>query len=206
MASSKSPFLGLPAELRNTIYEYISLNAGVYVESRWVAVLRSPTTMLQLCRQVKQEYESVLYTTAPLITAISKDFDFSALTTFLDRQSGVQKTSHDDCASRPRIKRQLDIVLDLSMRSPRRLNHLKIWLESIAYSDDSLFATHYVLRNMPGPDELCSAEQFLMVNKLLDTIYGEWFISMPPGRVKAEIGKVCDCLGRLEGKVAPVRW
>lgn len=37
--------------------------------------------------------------------------------------------------------------------------------------------------------------------RIIDEMYCNWFLNTPPGTLKEEIGKVCDCLGEVEMEI-----
>ena len=82
--ASQSPFLDLPTELRDQILEYVALDAGIDLHPETGGKPTSWTPLSLLCRQLHEEYEDVLYTSAPIVSAYVRDFDFSHLISFLD--------------------------------------------------------------------------------------------------------------------------
>ncbi|KAK5740796.1 hypothetical protein LTR17_004386 [Elasticomyces elasticus] len=82
-----SPFLSLPAELRNLIYAFSAQESSAVLIHHARGRLISDSPLMRVNRQVRNEYTSVLYLTAPLITAHVRSWDFAHVVTFLNRLS-----------------------------------------------------------------------------------------------------------------------
>lgn len=81
-----SPFLELPAELRNEIYDYVAPSYTAVLRQNARGRLLTNSPLAAVSRQVCEEYIATLYLCAP-ITAHVKNLDFSHLVTFLNKLS-----------------------------------------------------------------------------------------------------------------------
>ncbi|KAK4547251.1 hypothetical protein LTR36_000906 [Oleoguttula mirabilis] len=106
-----SPLLDLPAELRNQVYEYVAIDAGASLHPRTRGKLASKTSLCRVSRQVREEYQAVLYISAPIIEAYVTNFKFAHIVTFLNKLSA----------------RELNALPTLNIPTHRRLRvHLEV--------------------------------------------------------------------------------
>lgn len=85
------PFLYLPAELRNTIYEKVCEGQPqAYLISRAKGHLACRSALPRVSRQVRDEFLPVLYLCACELIASVKDFDFRHIVTFINRLSDTE--------------------------------------------------------------------------------------------------------------------
>ncbi|KAK5123220.1 hypothetical protein LTR85_003419 [Meristemomyces frigidus] len=121
-----SPLLDLPAELRNDIYEYVAINSGAALHRRTKGKLASGTALCRVSKQVRDEYQAVLYISAPIIDAHVKNFDFSHIVTFLN------KLSERELSALPTLNspthRKLRIHLEITRECPQNPEGLQKWL------------------------------------------------------------------------------
>jgi hypothetical protein len=76
-STEASPFLRLPGELRNRIYEYVAEGVKARVTKKNSIVL--PAALACVNRRIRKEYLEVLMTTKRPLHAIVTDFDFKPL-------------------------------------------------------------------------------------------------------------------------------
>lgn len=205
--SSMGPrsFLDLPPEIRDLIYEYVALDVGIYLHPDTSGKPTSWTPISSLSHQLHDEYEDVLYTSAPVVSAYVHDFDFTHLMAFLDnldRRSENQKLTGINHQSR-----ELNITLILSSSSPsparKNLDKLRDWFEHFSKRSNThystAFTTNYSVHASSCKPDTGVAPVTLM--RIIDEVYCDWFQRTPPGRYKQEIGKVCDCLAAVEMEI-----
>ncbi|KAK4896882.1 hypothetical protein LTR27_005129 [Elasticomyces elasticus] len=122
-----SPFLSLPAELRNLIYECsVEQSSAVLIHyARGRLISNSP--LMGVNRQVRNEYTSVLYLAAPLITAHIRNGDFAHLVTFLNR------LSDHELAALPsqEVPSERQILAKLHIDGPTLTERLDRWLNRL---------------------------------------------------------------------------
>ncbi|TKA64810.1 hypothetical protein B0A55_10549 [Friedmanniomyces simplex] len=82
-----TPFLDLPAELHNSIYEYSALHYSAVLRPKARGRLLTNTPLTRVSHQIRAEYAAILFLAAPTITAHIHDLDFSHLVTFLNQLS-----------------------------------------------------------------------------------------------------------------------
>lgn len=202
--ASRSPFLDLPTELRDLILEYVALDAGIDLHPETGAKPTSWTPLSLVCHQLHNEYEDVLDTSAPIVNAYVRDFDFNHLIDFLDQLHLRARRQRNDNVSLYQ-SRELRIFLIFTPSSPpparQNLEKLHEWL--IRYSNQSsahyltAFKTKYfVHRSCMNGEKNAVAPVTLM--RITDDIYCNWFMKSLPGPLKEEVGKVCDCLYAVE--------
>lgn len=88
----RASFLGLPAEIRNEIYEFAATNTTIHVSSSRHRRTTSSVALLLACRQTSQEYRPILLVRATLVAHIA-NYDFSNIVRVLE------KTSRNDLAA-----------------------------------------------------------------------------------------------------------
>ena len=149
----------------------------------------------------------MLYTSAPIVSAYVRDFDFSHLISFLDQLDLRAQRQRNDNISLS-LSRELRIVFILTPSSPspprKNLDKLHEWL--IRYSNQSrahyltAFKTKYSVHASCMNDEKNAVAPVTLM-RIIDDIYCNWFLKALPGPLKQEMGKVCDCLGAVEMEI-----
>ncbi|KAK3648188.1 hypothetical protein LTR56_007600 [Elasticomyces elasticus] len=119
-----SPFLGLPAELRNQIYAFSAQESSAVLIHYARGRLISNSPLMGVNRQVRNEYTSVLYLSAPLITAHVRNFSFDNIVTFLNR------LSDHELAALPsqQVPSERQILAKLHIDGPALVERLDRWL------------------------------------------------------------------------------
>jgi len=153
----QSPFLGLPAELRNAVYEYVALGSPpAMLRPNGKGQLLSNSPLMRVSRQVRDEYTSALYVAAPL-SAIVKDMDFSHIVTFLNKLSERELSVLPSLTKPPltksstaAVQRQIVIRLHVTKHCPSRPEGLSRWLVRCGHptKKGTQLAVSYVARNV----------------------------------------------------------
>ena len=212
-------FLDLPAELRMEIYEYISLQAGVFVARASKGTLISPSPISLVCRQLHEEYKNIMYKSAPIVTAYIHEFDFEHVQAFLN--SRPQELTHGPVVQRSNTRRQLRLILHLTPACRDEMQRLREWVllaaehgdssnhaEGISHTPASFSTRYFVKEPSPLAPEHSKSMKMLCrtVTHVMDVVYEDWFLSTATSPLKVEIGKLCDCFSQLEARVQPVPW
>jgi len=121
-----SPFLELPAELRNAVYEYVAIDACGALHRRTRGKLASRTALCRVSKQVRDEYHAVLYMTTPYIEAHVKDFDFGHIVTFLNKLSDRELNALP--TSTIPTHRKLRVHIRITQACPHNPEGLQKWL------------------------------------------------------------------------------
>ena len=120
------PFLKLPAELRNTVYEYVVHDAGAVLRPKGYGRLASRSAICRVSRQVHDEYLSVVYVSAPEIRAYVTNFNFAHIIKFLNQ------LSNRELSALPTLnipsERRLLIDIDVTETCPANPEELHRWL------------------------------------------------------------------------------
>ena len=88
------PFLDLPAELRNNIYEKVcEAEPEAFLIKRGRGNLASRSALPRVCHQIRNEFNSILYLCAGELIASVTDFDFQHIVTFINRLSDMELRS-----------------------------------------------------------------------------------------------------------------
>ena len=109
-------FLELPAEIRNIVYEDVvdGLPEG-YLSYRTRSILSSRSALPRVSRQVREEFQAVLYLRASRIIAEVKNFDFRHIVTFLNRLSDKEAAT---LLAPSATTRHMTIRLEFSKKPP----------------------------------------------------------------------------------------
>lgn len=217
-SSSGSPFLDLPPEIRNQIYEEVALDSEAHLPTNSPGKLINHHNSLNfVSRGLHSEYEDVLYTSTALITTLVQDFDFSHILALFDRLAEPKQKALQD--SRPQL-RHLKITLKLTAACRRNLDALRAWLDRISSQDPIVFTTTYTIHpdsvgppKPVGPNRGAALEAGfraatiapITVMRVLDVVYVDWCCQSPPGPFKTETQKIVECLGQLEDQVSRAR-
>lgn len=204
--SAASEFLNLPQELRDQIYEYVSLSCGAYLTPNSNGTAISPSSLLLVCRRVSEEYKSVIQSTAPVITARVLDFDFSHVVKFLDdllstQTSPAARTAYASL-KRPSIYRRLELALSLTPDSRQHLDKLEAWLDRTASQPTDHYSTSFTTTYAVHDSTTAAPITFM---RMIDEIHCNWYLRASSGARKDEIGKVTDCLGEAEQRINRMR-
>ena len=133
------PLLDLPAELRDVIYANIAANDDgiTRIDKRKPGNLLSNSAMRMVNKQIREEFTSALYLSAPNITTTVQDFDFRHIVTFFNRLSDLELNalSSTRAQSSPTAIRKLTIHLTVSQKCPwdRQYLYLDRWLNRCAH-------------------------------------------------------------------------
>ncbi|KAF2484447.1 hypothetical protein BDY17DRAFT_295643 [Neohortaea acidophila] len=206
-------FFRFPPELRNLIYEYISLDSGACILSSNDGRPSSPAPLSLTSRTVYEEYQSVLYNSAPCLTAHVRDFDFAHVIQFLDNLSEreARNNARNDLLGSGNLlmRRHLTIVLSLTDKCRQHLDQLHAWLKLITLrtSDHyrTSFQSSYTLHPTIGRAGSASTVAPITLMRIIDDVYCSWYLQTPAGPLKEEIGKACDCLGEAELRINRLR-
>ncbi|KAK5742853.1 hypothetical protein LTR17_003101 [Elasticomyces elasticus] len=122
--NDESPFLGLPPELRTLIYEFSVQESSAVLIHYARGRLISDSPLMRVNRQVRNEYTSMLYLTAPLIIAHIWSWDFAHIVTFLNR------LSDRELAALPskQVPSERQILAKLHFDGPALTERLDRWL------------------------------------------------------------------------------
>ena len=83
-AHPHASFLGLPAEIRNQIYEELALDTSLHLWPTKERKSPPPVGLLLACRQTQQEYRAVLFSNASVLITIA-EYNFSNLVRVLEK-------------------------------------------------------------------------------------------------------------------------
>ncbi|KAK5694757.1 hypothetical protein LTR97_009347 [Elasticomyces elasticus] len=120
------PFLDLPAELRNAIYEYNTLSSTAVLRPTPRGRLLSDSPLMRVSHQVRDEYTAALLLAAPTITAFARDLDLSHIVTFLNKLSDRELSVLPSNASTS--DRQIMVKLELTPNGLPQFDMLDRWL------------------------------------------------------------------------------
>lgn len=161
-----------------------------------------------------------MYTSAPTITAHVHYWNFEHVKKFLFAQRWQHFVDGKGLRA-SRKQRQLRIIFHLSLSCHDLMGRLWGWVQYAAErcydqgeknGDGSRLTPFEIKYFVREPSPLVSEHGQAMktlcrnVTKVMDVIYGEWFMKTPPGNLKKELGKLCDCFSQLEARVQPVPW
>ena len=104
-----SNFLDLPAELRNNIYEYDIHNTKTTLPRKARGRLVSDSPSTRVSRQIREEFQGILYAAAPTIQAKVTDLNFGHMIRFFNT------VSDHDLSSLPKILDRSVPVLDIQL-------------------------------------------------------------------------------------------
>lgn len=140
--SNAASFLGLPAEIRNQIYEDLAWNTGLTLAAIKDRKPPPPVGLLLACKQTYQEYRSVLLSHAEIHVSVS-NYSFSNLVRVLE------KMREDDVAAL-RLNSQLWILLHVShVPSREDRTNLRGWCD---YRDSENPRQYFGLGRKAGND------------------------------------------------------
>lgn len=205
--ASQSPFLKLPLELRAQIYEYVALAAGIHLQPQTGDRPISWTPLSLVCHQVYEEYKKVICASAPIVTAYVRDFDFTHVIAFLDNlDNGIETHQSSIPAQSLHRDLHLSLILTPSSPSPARQNLELLWQWVTRFARQS--STHYINSfrtiysvHKGSMDDQANTIAPITLMRIIDEIHCNWFQRAPPGPLKEEIRKVCDCLGAVEMEI-----
>lgn len=131
------PFVELPPEIRNHIYElvvgqrrFVRIKLSSFAPHNNTKPFASASALMATCQQVHDEFTSVLVeyglTTARALIAPVTDFDFNELETFIRRLTPSQTAKLQAAANPKRIVAQMSISSTASTTLPRP--SLENWL------------------------------------------------------------------------------
>jgi len=127
----KSPFLELPAELRNTVLEYAAATADepAVLRPNGKGQLRSTSPLMRVSRQIRDEFQAALYVAAPLLANV-KDFNFAHVVAFLNKLTdrGLNPLPSIRKSKAAKRERTMTIALHISANCPLHSDDLDRWL------------------------------------------------------------------------------
>lgn len=123
------PFLKLPAELRDMIYEHVAKDNKATLTDE--LNLKDCSGLLDTCRQIRQELSSVLTLHAGTIITNVTDFDFAHVEAFLNNLSDVELSSL--VLSSQAHTRVFEIRIHIK-RAPQDTKPLYRWLHRVGDS------------------------------------------------------------------------
>lgn len=120
--AGKLSFFDLPAELRNVVYELVTINTTLSLPARKKQQKLAPQVsgLLLASRQCRKEYLPLLYSTAPVGVDV-KDFDFGNVIRVI---SGLYSTELKALRENPKLV----IRLQTQNCTRENLNNLRRWL------------------------------------------------------------------------------
>lgn len=118
--------LGLPAELRNEVYELCAIREPVYLRPRGATPL-----ITLVCHQIRDEFTSLLTklapSTAPTVTAQAHDFNFRAAKNFMRRVQADPHADIKDFTHPGGRKLSVDLSISASFCGEPTLEQLGAW-------------------------------------------------------------------------------
>jgi hypothetical protein len=99
-STSRLSFLGLPAEIRNRVYEHLAESTTLIISPQTPSKPPRPPGLLLACRQTHRELKSIWLSTAQVAAQIC-GYDFRALMRVLDNLSDEQTT---DLCQNPNLR------------------------------------------------------------------------------------------------------
>lgn len=82
--SPEASLLGLPPEIRNSIYDHVAANTTLHLSAGKPRKSSRPIGLLLACKQTYREYRALLFTRAPITISVS-DYNFSNLIRIFER-------------------------------------------------------------------------------------------------------------------------
>jgi hypothetical protein len=180
--SSIFPFLSLPVELRDEVYEYLAASTSAIL-SRKCKTLVSSSPLLHTSRQIRAEFSSILNTHSTSVTTTVTDFNFAHVVRYLNSLS-VRELDFLPARGAP-SDRKFIIELQATKDCPSNPEGLRKWL---LRCDDPKKAGTNVEMAYRISENRSRAGNFSQVADKMDV----WTNRLGSGRLKDEVVKIKD--------------
>ena len=205
----RSPFLDLPTELRNLIYEYSALDAKIYLRPENRGTATTSTALSAVSRQIRDEYSKVSLSVAPPVEAFVDDLDFTHVLTYLDNLAASRLLTSGRSTQHHRLHIRLRFTYDatsIKMRfthkSWENIPSLQTWIDRLP-GDGGIIPS--VTTNYMAPYDGCKQKASLVIT-VYNQVYKMFLNQECDDPRRPELKKIEVALYKARGPEAGIPW